>query len=245
MMKSTVKRTVTLILALVIAASLASCALIRKVSDAPAAKTEDTSARPDNNGYETGFSDSVPGNDKTPVRYTEDQAYELLSHSFPDYDEKLVKIERTGLIVAENDGTEYYIFKVTLPKETKKADESAADTKDANEAKDSETKEVEMQEPVLCYVSVNGVVHKEITGDNVDTGYVIEKFHKKYGDRDEETGFSYALQYKGILKSGENLCYNFAVYKVNNNGAEPVNEYAFNYLVTIDGKMNAESKMEN
>ncbi|MBR6918098.1 MAG: hypothetical protein IKN38_07935, partial [Clostridia bacterium] len=80
---------------------------------------------------------------------------------------------------------------------------------------------------------------------NVDTGYVIEKFHKKYGDRDEATGFSYALQYKGILKSGDNLCYNFAVYKVNNTGAEPVNEYAFNYLVTIDGKMNAESKMEN
>ncbi|MBR6917962.1 MAG: hypothetical protein IKN38_07230, partial [Clostridia bacterium] len=161
-MKSWVKRTLTLTLALVMLASLASCALIRKVSDAPADKTEDTSARPENNGYETGFSESLPENtDKTPVRYSEDQAYDLLSHSFPDYDETLIKIERTGLIVAEDDGTEYYIFKVTLPKNTKKqSEETDAETADGNGAAKTETTAVEMQEPGLCYVSVNGVVHK-------------------------------------------------------------------------------------
>ena len=235
------KKVIAILLILSAVIALASCSLIRKAtSDSDGAKTADDTESSES--YATDFSDTLPDNTSDqPVRYSEDQAYELLTHSFPDYDMDYVKIERTGAIVAENDGTEYYVFNVSLPKPV----ETEATKEGDEDETESETKAVEMEPPVPYYVSVNGVVHKEIADGNVDTLYVLETFRKKYGDTDKDTGYAYKLEYKGLLQSKDNLCYNYAVYKVNTSGAEATNEYAFNYLVTVDGKLNAESVMDN
>ena len=233
------KKIIAILLVLVTVAALSACGLIRKVDDDPnAPKTTEKPVESDS--YATDFSDTVPENEpNAPVRYSEDKAYELLTHSFPDYDMEHVKIERTGEIIAENDGTEYYIFNVSLPK---KAETTPADTQgDGN----TETQAIEMEPAVPFYVSVNGVVHKEIASNNVDTKYVRDTFAKKFGDKDTDTGYAYKLVYEGILKSGDNLSYNYRVFKVNTSGAEPKDEYVFNFLVTLDGKLTANPKLDN
>ena len=237
------KRIIAILLVFASFATLSACSLIRKADAEPNAHIE-TEKPEDQDSYATGFSDTVPEEEpKTPVRYSEEQAYELLSHSFPDYDMELVKIERTGEIVAEDDGTEYYIFNVALPKKPAET-EKPADTSGEAES-ESETKPVEMEPAVPYYVSVNGVVHKELAGKNVDTKYAKDTFAKKYGDKNSETGFAYKLVYEGIVEGNGKLCYSFAVYEVNTSGAEPKNTYLFNYLVTIDGAYNAKTNIEH
>ena len=232
------KKILAIILIMTMLLGFASCGLIRKATS-DSADISSADNVPESETYATDFSDSLP-EDTTdaPIKYTEDQAYELLSHSFPDYDMDHVEIEKTGEIIAENDGTEYYIFNVALPVKA----ESETETSDQNETKDSE---VEMEDPVPYYVSVNGVVHTAIGDNNVTNKDAAKTFFKKYGETDKETGFSYKLLYEGIVKSGENICYDFSVYKVNTSGEEAKDEYAFNYLVTIDGKLSAESKRSN
>ena len=234
------KKIIALILVISAVAALSACALIRRVDEDPNARTE-TEAPVDSETYATDFSDTVDSDEPAaPVRYSEDQAYDVLYHSFPDYDMELVKIKRTRTIVAENDGTEYYIYSVSLPKKV----ETEA-SKEGEDTKESESTEVEMEPPVPYYVSVNGVVHKELADGNVDTKYAVASFTKKYGEKDKDTGFAYKLKYEGLLKSGGNLCYSFAVYKVNDSGAEAKNQYSFNYLVTVDGKQSAQTKIEH
>ncbi|MBR3639907.1 MAG: hypothetical protein IKN50_04800 [Clostridia bacterium] len=232
------KKIVSLILLTAMLASLCSCGLIRKATPKTPepAKQEDAQ---DSESYATDFSEPLPDqDDNTPVRYTADKAKDLLAHSFPDYKEEEIKIEDTGAVIAENDGTEYYIFNVSLAEKT----ETKSDTKAESE---TETKAIVFKDPEPYYVSVNGVVHTIITGENVDNKHAEKTFYKKYGEKEEATGYAYKLVYEGVVNSNESYCYNFAVYKVNTSGAEPTDEYAFNYLVTIDGKLSAESKKNN
>ena len=63
----------------------------------------------------------------------------------------------------------------------------------------------------------------------------------KYGEENSKTGGKYKLVYEGLLKSGETYCYNFAVYEV----ADGNETYSFNFLVTVDGKMSAETKIDH
>ncbi len=234
------KKIIAILLVIASFASLSACSLIRKANADPNAPAK-TEKPEEKDSYATDFSDTVPKEEpKGPVRYSEDQAYELLSHSFPDYDTDHIKIERTGEIVAEDDGTEYYIFNVALPKKA----ESEKDTGETGDA-DSETKEIEMEPAAPYYVSVNGVVHKELAGKNVDTKYARETFAKKYGDKNSETGYAYKLVYEGIIEGNGKLCYSYAVYEVNTSGSEPKNDYLFNYLVTIDGAFNAKTTIEH
>jgi len=234
------KKIVAIILVLASLAGLSACRLIRKADEDP--NSYQPAEKPvESDTYATDFSDTVPEDEpKGPVRYTEDQAYELLSHSFPDYDMEQVKIERTGNIVAEDDGTEYYIFNVSLPK---KVETTPADS--AEDGDESESKEVEMEPAAPYYVSVNGVVHKELAGKNVDTKYAKETFTKKYGEKNKDTGFAYKLVYEGVISGEDKLCYSFAVYEVNTSGSESKDEYKFNYLVTIDGAFNAKTQVKH
>ena len=225
------KRIIALIILAASLLALSSCTLIRKIDGKPA---ENTESKAEGDTYATDFSEKpAPETEPAPIRYTEEQAYDVLVHSFPDYDMDHVKIERTKTVVAENDGTEYYIYNVSLPK-NKKAD-TTADTADGDTT--DETTEIEMEKAAPYYVSVNGVVHKEIADNNKDTAYAEKTFFKKYGETDKDTGAAFKLAYEGVLKSGDNLCYNFAVYKGD--------AYAFNYLVTVDGAYSAETKIEH
>ncbi len=233
------KKIISAILILAVLAALASCSLVRKISDDTKDPAESAA---DSESYATDFSETEAGDEgSTSVRYSEDDAYELLSHSFPDYDAENVKIERTGAIVAENDGTEYYVYNVALPKKV----ETKEPETDENGETVEDTTEIEMEPPVPYYVSVNGVVHTEIADANVDTEYAKNAFNTKYGQTNASTGFAYKLVYEGLLKSGETQCYSFAVYEVDNTGETPRDVYDFNYLVTLDGKMSAETKIDH
>lgn len=235
------KKVIAILLIALMTAALASCSLIRKATtDSGKA---DTAPAEDSESWATDFSETEPAEtDATPVRYSEEQAYDLLSHSFPDYDMDHVKIERTGAIVAENDGTEYYIYNVALPK---KVETKAPETDENGDPVETETKEVEMEPAVPYYVSVNGVVHTTLADSNVDTDYAKSAFESKYGKTNETTGFEYKLVYEGVRQSRDSLCYNFAVYEIDKTGDEAKDIYSFNYLVTIDGKMSAETKIDH
>ena len=244
-LRSTLTYMSALILIAAMIFALASCGLIRKATEIPEqpdegrpAETVDTSAD-DTDAAET--EDPAPAKDG--LRYTEDEAYDVLIHSIPDYDKKKVKIERTGNIIAEENGTEYYIFNVSLPitPETEKPES----TDETDETETTEAPEVKMGEPEPYYVSVNGVVHREISGDNVDTDYVKAAFFKNYGERDSATGFAYSLEYEGLVKNKGMLCYSFAVFETDTSGADPVDKYVFNYIVTTDGKLSAEASLDH
>ena len=245
------KKILALLTVIAMLAALCSCGsrLIRKTSEtysasgdkkaesAPAEDTEDATE----SAADTTGQDPDPG--KNGLRCTEDEAYEILTHSFPDYDMDLVKIEKTGAMVAENTGTEYYIFNVSLPKIPESVETEAPDDPDGGEdGGDVETEPAapEMEDPVPYYVSVNGVVHTEVADGNVDTEYAKAALLKNFGDRDPETGYAYELKYVGLVvvdNGGDSaLCYKFDVYKINTSGAEPVEEFADNYFVTVDGK---------
>ena len=238
------KKIIAILLVLVTLAGLTACKMFRKVDDDPNAY-QPTEEPVESESYATDFSDTVPEDEpKTPVRYSEEQAYDLLTHSFPDYDMELIKIERTKEIVAEDDGTEYYIFNVSLPKIVET--EPPADTEEGGDTTEAtETKAVEMEPAVPYYVSVNGVVHKELASQNVDTKYVRDAFAKKFGDSDKTTGYAYKLVYEGVIPGDGKLCYNYKVFTVDTSGSEPKDVYAFNFLVTLDGKLSANPKLEN
>ncbi|MBQ7669830.1 MAG: hypothetical protein IJS45_03810 [Clostridia bacterium] len=229
------KRIIAILLIVFTLFALASCSLIRKAT--PKEEQTRQTESDDGNVSDTKPADTEADTDDSPaVRYTVDEAYELLSHSFPDYKTDEVKIERTDLIIAENDGTEYYIFNVSLPKKAETDTAAESDTESAD-TKDTETKAVEYAEPVRYYVSVNGVVHTELVDNNVDNRYAENVFIQKHGEKDD-AGHEYVLRYEGLLKSQDNLCYNFAVYKKMSDDKE---EYYTNFLVTIDGKYSAET----
>ena len=233
------KRIIAILLIVFTLFALASCSLIRKATP----KEEQTRPAETDSGNvpDTKPADTGSEADDTPaVRYTVDEAYELLSHSFPDYKADEVKIERTDMIVAENDGTEYYVFNVSLPKPAKTDTAAESDTGDAD-TKETETKAIEFAEPVHYYVSVNGVVHNALVDNNVDNQYAKNVFIQKHGEKDE-SGHEYVLDYEGLLKSQDNLCYNFAVYK---KISDDKKEYYTNFLVTVDGKYSAETVREH
>ena len=229
------KRIIAILLIVFTLFALASCSLIRKAT--PKEEQTRQADTGEGNAPESKPADTESDSDNTPaVRYTVDEAYELLSHSFPDYKADEVKIERTDLIVAENDGTEYYVFNVSLAKKAETDTAAESDTENAD-TKDTDTKAAEFAEPVHYYVSVNGVVHTELVDNNVDNQYAKNVFIQKHGEKDE-AGHEYVLEYEGLLKSQDNLCYNFAVYK---KISDDKKEYYTNFLVTVDGKYSAET----
>ena len=239
-----------ILLIIAIVFTLTSCGFFRKATvSSDSTGTESTS---DTVGSSSGDSNtSNPGDDiQKPdgLRYTEDDAYNVLIHSFPDYDADLIKIERTGNMIAEGDSSEYYIFNVSLPiiPETEAPESTAADDEDTTDETDTTAPpEIEMAPPVPYYVSVNGVVHKEVSHDSVDTDYVRAAFLKAYGERDTKTGFAYSLKYEGLIKNNGGLCYSFAVYETDTSGAEPLEKYMFNYIVTTDGTLHAETNVDH
>ncbi len=235
------KKILAIILLTATLITMASCSLVRKLNpDGDSKETKKPAA--DSETYATDFSDTVPESEPVePVKYTEEDAFELISNSFPDYDEDHIKIERTGNVVAQNDGTEYFIFNVSLAKPAETAAEPETD-ENGNDVTEEEV--IEFEPETKYYVSVNGVVVTQIADDNIDTGYVKEKFYKKYGETDSETGAKYILIYRGVMRDGDNLCYNFAVF-TENSGDEAKEIYQFNYLVTVDGKYNAEAVLES
>ena len=236
------KKLLAIILLTATVLAMSSCALIRKTtSDQTPKETNRTDA--DSETYATDFSDTIPEETSAePVKYTEDDAFELLTNSFSEReDSEYVKIESTGNIIAQNDGTEYFIFNVALPKPAETSEKPETD-ENGNEV--SETKEIEMEPAVPYYVSVNGVVVTKIADDNIDTSYVKDSFYKKHGETDSETGAKYALEYRGIMKTNDKLCYNFAVFTETAGGAEN-RIYQYNYLVTVDGGYSAETKLES
>ena len=187
------KKIFAVILVMSFMIALASCSLIRKVSDQPAAITE---------GEDTNIAEP----EKDEISASEAEA--LVKESVPD----TASVSATGKIVAENDGTEYYIFEV-----------------------------VEGDRRSLRYVSKTGEILGALTSGNVDTAYAESAFKNKYGEENAKTGGKYKLVYEGLLKSGETYCYSFAVYEVTGD----TEAYSFNFLVTVDGKMSAETKIDH
>ncbi len=189
------------ILALLLAASfviaLSSCSLIRKATD----PSDRSSVQPASNDEEKP---SDP--DKKELSASEAEA--LIKENTAD----VTSVSATGKIVAENDGTEYYVFEVT-----------------------------EGDRRSLRYVSKAGDIRGALTSGNVDTAYAESAFKNKYGEENAKTGGKYKLVYEGLLKSGDTYCYSFAVYEI----AGESESYSFNFLVTVDGKMSAETKIDH
>lgn len=210
--------------------TLASCSLIRKANPDASKPVETAAPASDNTAEADSTADTAEQNTPDiPVRYTEDQASEVLSHSLTEKNVKNAEIERTGTLIADNSGTEYYVFSVAVPKK-------------AETTKDGATKEAGMEDAVPYYVSVNGIVRTEIeSGDNVDTKYVEKAFTTKYGEKDANSGNTYKLVYEGIYKTKDRLCYNYAVYEV----AGTKDVYSFNFLVTLDGGFSATTKIDH
>ena len=190
------KKLIALLLAVLFMTALASCSLIRKATDPseqpaqPAQNEETTPSDPENK------------------ELTASEAEALIKENASD----VTSVSATGKIVAENDGTEYYVFEVT-----------------------------EGDRKSLRYVSKAGDIRGALSSGNVDTAYAESAFKNKYGEENTKTGGKYKLVYEGLLKSGETYCYSFAVYEV----AGDKESYSFNFLVTVDGKMSAETKINH
>ncbi len=190
------KKLIALLLTVLFMTALASCSLIRKATDPseqpaqPAQNEETTPSDPENK------------------ELTASEAEALIKENASD----VTSVSATGKIVAENDGTEYYVFEVT-----------------------------EGDRKSLRYVSKAGDIRGALSSGNVDTAYAESAFKNKYGEENAKTGGKYKLVYEGLLKSGETYCYSFAVYEV----AGDKESYSFNFLVTVDGKMSAETKINH
>ena len=190
------KKLIAILLAASFMIALTSCSLIRKATD-----PSEQPAQPAQN-EETTPSDT--GNKEL----TASEAEALIKENASD----VTSVSATGKIVAENDGTEYYVFEVT-----------------------------EGDRKSLRYVSKAGDIRGALSSGNVDTAYAESAFKNKYGEENAKTGGKYKLVYEGLLKSGETYCYSFAVYEV----AGDKESYSFNFLVTVDGKMSAETKINH
>ncbi len=190
------KRITAILLVALSILALASCSLIRKATD-PA----------DVPRAAEGGDDAEAG-EPAVKEYTVAEAIEIVKNS----SSADAAVAATGKIVAENDGTEFYVIEIT-----------------------------EGDRKSLRYVSKAGEVRGALADGNVDTSYAENAFKNKYGEENAKTGGKYKLVYEGLLKSGETYCYNFAVYEV----ADGNETYSFNFLVTVDGKMSAETKIDH
>jgi hypothetical protein len=120
------KRLFALILALCMALSLCSCALIRKIEPADT-EAPDTTDNNESSNVETEFSETKEEDTTNEeIRYTEEEAYDLLIASLGITDETVETEEgeepkeapvvtKTGAVTAQSNGTEYYIFEVEYP----------------------------------------------------------------------------------------------------------------------------------
>lgn len=236
------KKILAILLTLCVLFALTSCELIRKIEPADTAKPdENESVNEENESYDTDFPETDEGaaDSDDELRYTEDEAYSLLSGSLSsDEEDSSAVIERTGDIIAQSNGTEYYIFNVTLPV-PEESDTEAGDTADSGE----ETEEIP-EGPVPYYVSTNGIVYTSLEEDNATAENAGGTYLIKHGETDSETGYAYRIEYQGLVKNQSIYCYNFIVYLEDTSSGETQSVYKTNYLVSLDGKSSGEQVME-
>lgn len=244
------KKIFAILLTTCIIFALTSCELIRKIEPADTAKPDENVETNETNGVETDFPETENADDSDEdVRYTEDEAYELLSESFgSDGEDSSAVIERTGDIIAQSDGTEYYIFEVTLPA-TEESDseadgETESETETEAETEDGEETEEAPEGPVTHYVSTNGIVYTSLKEDNATAEAAGNTYLIKHGETDSETGFAYRVEYQGLVKNQSIYCYNFIVYVEDTSSGETQSVYKTNYLVSLDGKSSGEQVMK-
>jgi len=242
------KRLFALILALCMTLSLCSCALIRKIEPADTA-APDTTVNNDSSNVETEFSETKEEDTTNEeIRLTEEEAYEQLIESLGVTDEsteteegeepkEAPTVTKTGAIIAQSNGTEYYIFEVEYPEKEAEDDTSAdSDTEADSEAEEGGIKPV--------YVSTNGIIYDALEEANTTTLLAAETYITKHGETDEETGFKYRVEYQGLVKNRDLYCYNFIVYLEDDSSGTVNSVYKTNYLVTLDGKYSGEQKLK-
>ena len=239
------KRLFALILALCMAFSLCSCALIRKIEPADTA-APDTSDDSNSESVETEFSETKEEDTTNEeIRYTEAEAYDLLIASLGETAETeegeeptaVPTVTKTGAVIAQSNGTEYYIFEVEYP-EKEESDDTTADSdteSDSEEAKSG-------KQPV--YVSTNGIIYDTLEEANTTSLLAGQTYITKHGETDEETGFKYRVEYQGLVKNRDLYCYNFIVYLEDDSSGTVNSVYKTNYLVTLDGKSSGEQKLK-
>ncbi len=245
------KKIFALILVACMLMSLCSCALIRKIEPADTSSGETTEDISETK-VDTDFSETKEeeNTSEEEIRYTEDEAYDLLVSSLgiteegeentdETAEEKQPTITKTGAIIAQSNGTEYYIFEVEYPE--KETDEESSDT-EAEDAADSETAEEESGKKAV-YVSTNGIVYESLEEANTTTLLAADTYTVKHGEVDEETGFKYKVEYQGLIKNLDLYCYNFIVYLEDDSSGTVNYVYKTNYLVTLDGKSSGEQKL--
>lgn len=225
------KKTISIILITLIAiSSLASCSLIRKATPVEEKYVSSAENNSSDNNTANNTSDTADTPDtadnSTPVRYTESEASALLKDSlaseYPDDDFTVIE---TGDMTAQSDGSEYYLFRVTLPAKTEGDEEKPAETTD-------------------YYVSVNGVIYTELSEDNATVNEAAATFATKHGEKDATTGLPYKVEYQGTVKNNGVYCYNFKVFLEDTSGAEAKLTYKTNYIVSLDGHSSGEQVME-
>ena len=115
------------LLALIIAVSsvmtLASCSLIRKIDkNAQSADTQPS----DSESYNTDFQNAPESEtEDAGILADEGSAYDFLMGSFTDEDKELITVTKTGDIIAQSNGSEYFIF--DAEKAAKPADSDSED----------------------------------------------------------------------------------------------------------------------
>ena len=234
------KKIFAILLTVCLIFALTSCELIRKIEPAETAKPDESEQSSNTDELQTDFPETQENEEEEVLRYTEDEAYTLLSESLnTDEDAPSAVIERTGDMIAQSNGTEYYIFNVTLPE----PEESDTDEESTEAESDEETEEAP-EGPVSYYVSTNGIVYTSLEEDNATVNNAGNTYLVKHGEADTETGFAYRVEYQGLVKNQNLYCYNFIVYLEDTSSGEASSVYKTNYLVSLDGKSSGEQVME-
>lgn len=232
------KRTVAFILMACVLFTLCSCTLVRKIE--PAETKESVKDDGGDTTVETDFSETKEEDTTAQeIRYTEDEALELLVASFGD--ESAPEITKTGAMIAQSNGTEYYIFDVKYPESAESNTETEAESEGADSESDSEAGE---EFPTTIYVSTNGIIYSSLEEANATTVQAGETYLLKHGEKDKTTGFAYRIEYQGLVKNQELFCYNFIVYLEDDSSGTVNSVYKTNYLVTLDGKSSGEQKLQ-
>ena len=239
------KRLFALILVLCMTLSLCSCALIRKIEPADTA-APDTTDNNDSANVETEFSETKEEDTTNEdIRYTEEEAYELLIASLGETAETedgeepaaAPTVTKTGAVIAQSNGTEYYIFEVEYPEKETEEGTSADSGAESNAEEEKNGKKT-------VYVSTNGIIYDALEEANTTSLLAAETYITKHGETDEETGFKYRVEYQGLVKNRDLYCYNFIVYLEDDSSGTVNSVYKTNYLVTLDGKSSGEQKLK-
>lgn len=217
------KRILAFVLMAAALLTISSCKLIRKIEPEAESDAKDTQTSQETYNTDfTGEADTSADAD-TGLITSEDEAYDFLLASFPEEEKEKITVKKTGAMTAQSNGYEYYIFEIE------------------KEGGEGETGE-DSSQPVTYYVSVNGIVCKELSEVNTTTTLAKDAFFKKYTETDKDTGLKYKLEYKGLINNKGAYCFNFIVYLEKQSGEL---EYKSNYIVALDGRASAMQALEN